>query len=235
MNNHFKLSRTVFTSFLIIILLAFSIGTLSIATGQSYPKLLNLFFFELYRPQVNSFWPPVLFGQNLQFLFYLIIFMTSAGIYLAGRRKGSVLGKINFRQIILTATLIMFTLVTAMQTMGLLSFFYVWKASQAQATEVEHYRLVNKDAYDFAMICRQALPGRHKAKFISGLDLQEMNSMLVHRILAYFLYPIDIREIFPGDNDCLIVFQEENPLIAVPKDYRVIKIYNGKNLIAVKK
>ncbi len=88
---------------------------------------------------------------------------------------------------------------------------------------------------DFAQKTKLLAPGPRNAKFITDWDLNKSPFMFYHRVLAYFLYPIDIRNVRKEPIDTIVVFNKKNPLEVVPDNFEVLKVLGKKGLIAVKK
>ena len=101
--------------------------------------------------------------------------------------------------------------------------------------EKKYFTLEDPDSYRFAKYCQRLLPGQHSAKLITGLDTSRDPGMLIHRKLAYFLYPIDIRNIRKEPVDSLIIFAVKDATQLVPEDFQISGKYNESSLIAVKK
>ena len=128
--------------------------------------------------------------------------------------------------------------------MNLLSFFnldpnqikyFVFEHKHYAAKPIdEKYYGILKTVHDYAVFCRRNLPGKHSAQFISDLDVSKDPGMSTHRAVAYYLYPIDIRNIRQEPKDSLVVFKKNNPVQSVPDDFRVIGMFGETNLLAVK-
>lgn len=193
-------------------------------------RLPELFYF----PHVNTFRPPRLEGFDLFTISYISIILCSAIIWVKGRVFDTE-EKSPFFKIILFTTVVMICLHAFVQNLGSLRYMKFWEATLAGLTQQDKYRKLYTENYDFAMACRQALPGRHKAALITDMDITSDPGMLHHRILAYFLYPIDIRDILPGETDCLVIFKKPDAVNEVPPGFEIVKIYDKTSLIAFKR
>lgn len=85
----------------------------------------------------------------------------------------------------------------------------------------------------FAQYCQERLPGQHNARFLSDLDLSNDPGMFIHRALAYYLYPIDIRDIRKGDKDSLII-HKANAVQHIPEGYTLVGQWNEYAAVAIK-
>ncbi len=82
---------------------------------------------------------------------------------------------------------------------------------------------------------RQAVKDRPlSAEFVTDMDISHDPGMLEHRSLAFFLYPVDIRNIYDANRDAWIAYQKKNAAETVPEGYQIIYQYDERNLIAVK-
>ena len=59
--------------------------------------------------------------------------------------------------------------------------------------------------------------------------------MIIHRILAYYLYPVDLRNIRREKAAYLIAFQKKNAKDHIPPDYTILTQLDDQTLIAVLK
>jgi len=77
------------------------------------------------------------------------------------------------------------------------------------------------------------LSGSGRAKVLSGYDGPE--DLQFQMQLAYFLYPIDIRGVHPGEPQVYIIFNKDNARFFVPDGFRVVRQMDARTLIAVRK
>ena len=90
----------------------------------------------------------------------------------------------------------------------------------------------NPEIKQFAIFCRNHISGKQQADFITDINTQIDPGMYRQRLLAYLLYPIDIRDLRQGEKEYLIFFGKENASAHVPKDYIVLNQWDPKSLIA---
>lgn len=67
------------------------------------------------------------------------------------------------------------------------------------------------------------------------MNLEKDPGMLTHRMLAYFLYPIDIRKIHEEDLDTILIFAKHNAKESIPDGFHAVFVFDENHLIAVKK
>ena len=104
-----------------------------------------------------------------------------------------------------------------------------------KSTQEKYAAVIGGKTYVFAQYCKRNLPGSHNAEFMTDSDLSRDPGMINHRMLAYFLYPIDIRNVRNESKDSLIIFKKKDALSYVPAEYKVIGMFDSNNLIAVKR
>jgi len=88
--------------------------------------------------------------------------------------------------------------------------------------------------FRIASFYKSQIQGPLNTAFTTDLDLSKDPGMLMHRSLAFYLYPIDIRQIRNGKTDSWIAFEKENAAQFVPEGYTIAVQYDPKNLIAVR-
>lgn len=90
--------------------------------------------------------------------------------------------------------------------------------------------------YIFAMNCKNHLKGYHAGKFITDMDISRPREMSIHRLLAYYLYPIKIRNHRDEEQpDCLVFFAKKDAINNIPEDYVVRYQFDTNNLLAVRR
>jgi hypothetical protein len=108
-------------------------------------------------------------------------------------------------------------------------------AQYSGKTADQKYSEILKAIYFLPKQTKALLPGYHKAILITDLDLTKDPGMLYHRQLAYFLYPIDIRDIHRHEiPDLILIFFKRDAISHIPNGYTPYHIFNTENLIAVK-
>jgi hypothetical protein len=230
-------SRIAITN--VVLLLLYTIGTLwqvgrfqcHFSSGQLAPVP-----YSFYQPHPNSFFNLSIGGINGLSLFYLIFMLswiTSVILQLG-------VFKIRSSKIIIQITLSILFMVyvafTVLQSLSLCNFirkcdfdFHGPFNSQPYA-KIPAYR----EPYQFAKTCQERLPGVHKAKFITDMDLMNSEQASIHRALAYFLYPIDIREVQPGPYDCLVIYHKRNPERFIERGFKSLLKLNDSDILAIK-
>jgi len=123
------------------------------------------------------------------------------------------------------------------QVMGILGDYLPKYSNKyfTKSSDKKYVKFVTQlDAY--ARVCQGLLSYRYcRAEFITDLDLQEGFGMTTHRMLAYFLYPIDIRHEKPEEQiNCKVIFQKDKAMDYVGKEYKALKVFNEKNIFAVR-
>ncbi|MGE0269150.1 MAG: hypothetical protein AB7S78_11930 [Candidatus Omnitrophota bacterium] len=139
------------------------------------------------------------------------------------------------RTFFLISTLSVFTFLLIIQTICISK---VWGKSFelfANKTEVEKFHgSTVQQSLIMAEFCKKFAPGTQKAKFETDLDITEDPGMLIHRSFAFYLYPIDIRNIYRGEPNLWIAFQKKEAIRHVPRGYKVLGILDDQNIIAMK-
>ena len=110
-----------------------------------------------------------------------------------------------------------------------------FSCNSAQSTD-EVYTKTLGGVYLLPKHTKSLLPGYHRAKLITDLDMTKDPGALYQRELSYFLYPIDIRNIYSKKPfDTVLIFFKENVENHIPDGYQLHHIFNDKNIIAIKK
>lgn len=219
-------SVTLLTWFIAFILLARHLRI-------PFVRLLQEVSMIMYRPNYNTFYYPDFKGISLTALTSLVILAAAlVSFFLDRRNRGK--GHGFFRTFLPSAAVTVMIIYTIFQSVGAADYFCSWNMFMNNRSLDKKYELLYPEEYPFAMACRNFIPGIHKAKFVTDLNIEQETSMGSHRLLAYFLLPIDIRDVFPGDPDCVVVFKKKNPQEAVPVGFRIVMFYNNDSLLAVK-
>lgn len=104
----------------------------------------------------------------------------------------------------------------------------------ARETAADYGRSKDK-AYLFAQFCHRNFPGKHKARFVTSLDMEnDSATMSFHRRLAYYLYPIDIRQVSDRPQDCYVISNMPD-YANVLKDIEKTFVLDESNILAIKK
>ena len=130
--------------------------------------------------------------------------------------------------------LTVFIIVIILQTMNQMRYFLVTFDTYNGKDVEARYLGPFKKVYDFAQFCKIRLPGQHNAELITDLDTSQDPGMFLHRALAYYLYPIDIRDIRERDKELLIAFEKKNVIHNVPQGYHLIGAWDNDNIVAIR-
>lgn len=125
-------------------------------------------------------------------------------------------------------------LVIAFQTMNQAIYFIALHQKYHGKTIEKKRQPLLKEISRCAQYYQEKLPGRHNAQFLSDLDISKDPGMFIHRALAYYLYPIDIRGIREGPKDSLIIFYKKEAGQHIPEGYKLIEQINEYNAVAIK-
>ncbi len=102
-------------------------------------------------------------------------------------------------------------------------------------SEAERLKLTSiRQSLEMAEFCKQLLPGPHKADFVTDMDMDHGPNMLLHRSLAFHLYPIDIRDVRQQRSDSWIAFNKANARAHIPEGFELLGALNDENVIAVR-
>lgn len=112
--------------------------------------------------------------------------------------------------------------------------FHGLQEEQKKFSLYKQYHPLMGHSYQFAQNCTKHLPGQHYGQLISPLDVRRDRDLTFYTILAYYLYPIDIKVDKKHPRDCFIVFLEKNPRLKLPEGAKVIFTYNQSSLLAIK-
>lgn len=194
---------------------------------------------NLYRPHENIFFAPSLAGINFYIFIYVVLLLSLILLtFINGIRnrhkKDKTPGSIFPPLPILLV--IMFPLVTIVQTTGQVYHARKEFALFADKTMEEKYAVVaGPRIHSFARYCRRILPGSHNARFLTDMDMSKDPGMISHRMLAYFLYPIDIRGVRDGRTDSLIIFDKKNAVASILDDFRILGTFDQYSIVAIRK
>lgn len=206
------------------------------ASGFSIQKTLKELTTNFYLPSINIFLPGEIAGILWPILFYVVFSLSFIITYLLEKSGVIKYPRPAFRQKIITVTMAALFCQTALQSLNLAKYCRTsTKIFAGKASGEKYLSLVKEEPYQYATIARQALPGIHRAELITDMNLTCDPGVTTHRVLAYFLFPIDIRNIYDGPKDTLVMFNKKNARAHVPADYKIIKIFDDANLIATKK
>lgn len=194
---------------------------------------------NFYKPHENIFFAPSLAGINFYIFIYAVLLLSL--IFLAfinsirTRRKKSNPPESIF-SLLPILLVIMFSLVTITQTIGQAYYAKREFVLFTDKTMEEKYAVVTGPRiHSFVRYCRKILPGFHNANFLTGMDRSKDPGMISHRMLTYFLYPIDVRGVRGGRTDSLIVFYKEDAVASIPDDFRILGTFDQYSVVAIRK
>lgn len=214
---------------------AVSIWSITHLTNSHHANLIKETFLQLYfnfyAPHVNAMRPPHIAGINLYFfiggafvLGFIILYL--AKLFLVKKPRAS---KQSVFSDILSLMLAGYTLVIAAQTVSFLRFTQKEiHAFSGKSLYEKNKDLVGGLAFKLAEYCKKNLPGHHSSEFVTDQDITKPLEMTRHRQLAYYLYPIDIRNIRGEPHDSSLEFIKKNADSSEPFDSVSIHL-KGKN------
>ena len=198
-------------------------------------SLSREFLTAFYRPDYNNTYFGEIAGINVVVYIYGAILLSTITIHILRARIFRARPWIPLLSILQLATSIMLGLIVLFQiTNQIFRFAFEHRTYAAQPLE-ERFPGNLKTIYEFASFCRDTLPGEHSARFLSKMDISRDPGMFLQRALAYYLYPIDIRNIRGDSEDSLVIWGMLNPEQSVPDDFKIIGVFDTTSLLAVKK
>lgn len=178
-------------------------------------------------PTVNNMRALTLWGKPINFYIYGIILfaaLLSFGYFFNSSKSLSFAWQ-NCGKITILAGIICWAMLFASQ---MVSEYHQFKLDlkrydfnsleEKRAIAVEDF---GKDFYPFLMFCKENLPGRARAKFLSS----EPTGYSTGRA-TYFLYPIDF---FAKEPDYILIFNYKNDINATIKEYPGFKFFKKFN------
>ncbi len=193
---------------------------------------------EFYKPHYNICLPPYIAGNNFYVFVYLAFLIVVPSVHLIRRFHNH---KMHSKASgILTTALFtafaLFYLLSVLQTISQIDNARAeFKIFTNKSNDEKNIAIAGKKLYGFVQYCRKILPGVHNAQFLTDMDLSNDPGMITQRMLAYYLYPIDIRNVRNDPLDSLIVFAKKDAVANVPDDFRIIGVFDQSSVIAIKK
>lgn len=194
---------------------------------------------NLYRPNQNIVLAPYLAGVNFYTFFYIVLLLSIAFLGLIHimrrqRKRGNTL-----EPLYTTISLLIFILFPVVSALQTISLAYdakkEFKIFAGKTMEQKYSAIAGPKIYSFIRYSKERLPGFHNTQFLTDMNLEKDPGMIIYRILAYFLYPIDIRNVRGGASDSLIIFAKDHAAASVPENFRVLGTFDQHTLIAVPK
>jgi len=211
----------------------------SVEINRSLTPILVNVLLRPYFPVTDSMFMPYMLGPVPINIFIYVTFLVSL-IFLSIMRKFLMVPKIPLRPfaglkapVTVSLVLFFFILVSSALSAGMDSLVML-KNFSGKATHEKTALSLGLPFY-LGMFCRNKLPGKHKGEFITDLDLSQDLPMTFHRRLAYFMYPIDIRNITDRPKDCVLISFTKNPQEHIPKEHTGLFWFDKKNLLITKK
>ena len=207
---------------------------------QTFCVIFDHLIQSFYIPGHNTCQAGTIGNLNVYIYVYVLIVFTSLGGYFSCRlihRRLKASKHLSMRGSFLLTSCIIFFLISTFQCLAqtkliIQKFYDLAAASSAK----ERLPLRLKQPYQFAISCQKLFPGVHRGDLITDMDLTKDPGMFIHRALAYYLYPIDIRSVYPNrPKDCVIIFLKKNPEAQVPADFEILFRFDDSSLLAVKK
>jgi len=227
-NDHFVSTLSIFFS------------TIMIFSGFSYfqkiplTNIMSKIFTSSYSPHINNFVPLHISGINSYRLAYIILCCSCLLTYLVHKMFKK--QQPRFVSILFSTLFIIYALITTLLTINWAGYFNnEIKAVSGKTTEQKYSQFFGRNAFIFSQQCKRILPGYRSAKLITDMDMTRDPGMITHRMLAYFLYPIDIRGIHKEDPNTLIIFAKDNAGESVPDNFKTVIKFNDEYVVAVKK
>jgi hypothetical protein len=202
----------------------------------SFGEFVRRIVISLYQPNVNicgtGMFDRLYFNQVVYGLFVYSAVMIIC--WMRFRKKlpwRDICGPVLQRTAVIT-----FVMFTLLQTSGMTAHWWVKSKVYRFAHQTAKQQYWYGDIALFAGKVRNVLPGKHNAQLITDLDFRnDPHAMFEQRKLAYFFYPIDIRNVRLGDKDVIVVFDKKNPEQYVSADYEIVIRQGNDSLVAVKK
>jgi len=177
-------------------------------------------------------------GRPIRALFVVIILVVFLAILAVGCFAGSFLT--DRRRIladkVVIALVSVYLLYIISQTLGQIFYLRSCMEDNHRRTVNEKYASLLGPVFNYSITVRQTLlEQKHfSCQFLTDKDLSRDPGMLDFRIIAYFLYPVDLRNIRAEEQDCLVVYDKKNATQFVPADYRIVQKFDDRHLVAVR-
>ncbi len=196
---------------------------------------MNTFIGQFYQPTHNFMITGHFNGINIYSFIYGLIFILLAGlivinILLKRPRTAHTTQRTPFFII-----LCVFIFVTILQTSDQILKTYAAHQyfGQTKMSERYYYKETERIKH-ITRVIRQYLPKQCGTQLITDRSLTQDPDLYMTRLLAYFLYPIDMRGMRDKPQDYLIVFDKQNPQDALGADFKIIRQIDQHNLITVR-
>ncbi len=189
---------------------------------------------SFYHPTVNSFFSAEIFHININIVLLCLFLLVTISFYVGQSVLSRKWPRMFLSPWMFKGLFGIFILYSCCQLPGM-HYYFKKGLAFSEKPERERTAALFGDRYLFPEKAREMLPDGCRADLETDLNVSADPGMLHHRVLSYFLYPIDIRGVQDGPKNCMIFFQKEGAAARVPEDYDVLFMYNSENLLAVKK
>ena len=197
--------------------------------------IIQKFSENFYFAHTNFFMPGYIDEVNINLYFYELIFMSTLIVIVWQRLKIQPLRRLNHLKTLLVVSSVVYMIMIGWQVINQVDHLKKIQYAFAGRTLDQRLEILFGNTYLYARDVKKLIPGKHTGELITSLDVAQDPGMFIHRALAYHLYPVDIRGIRGEAPDCLIVFMKDRAIESVPADYRIVRIFDDQNLLAVKK
>jgi len=200
------------------------------------PLLLAKTFIEKgYSLHHNLIRPP--FAYSISFNLYIYcIFLFSIFISILIYKFVAKNLKISPQQVMFYVSCILFVIVTLNQLFNF-HFYYKFERNlfSGKSLQEKNLRLNYGLAYTYSSFCHHYIKGYQNAQLITDVNINKDPGMLDHRMIAYYLYPIDIRNVRKKQPDYILFYMKNEAREHVPDEFEIIAEINDENLIAKRK
>jgi len=177
-------------------------------------------------------------GVPINFLYIAFALTVSALLSLLAWKQRAPERKILFLKVLMFCMPALLSINAALQVAGGVKHLYVEKRGFYQKDQQAKYLELYGWMYAYPLNCQKTLSGGGKARLISDLDPTRDPGMIFSRIVAYHMYPVDLRDVRPGDVDALLFYRKTKAfryLEEVEPDFVPIHVFDQTSLIAVRK
>ena len=130
-----------------------------------------------------------------------------------------------------------------MQSFGQWSYFLdEYNSVVANQSMEEKFLSAYGPAYRFVKLCKEHVSGKNNGYLLTDIKTPKALALFHKFLISYFLYPsINIRfsldkpfntDLKPGEY--LVVYKKIDPLESIPKNFRIITVFDSSSLLAIK-
>lgn len=129
-----------------------------------------------------------------------------------------------------------------MQSFGQWSYFLDEYSAVANKSMEEKFLSTYGPAYQFVKLCKEHVSVKNNGYLLTDIKTPTAPALFNKFLISYFLYPsINIRfsldKPFNADlklGEYLVVYKKNNPLESIPKNFRIISVFDSSSLLAIK-